>query len=124
MESEEKLGWSLSPAGNVVITMTPEDWKSVLILLGSGSQSYSGGVRSYLMKSLALLNRLNAGNPNYTAYEIKCHWCAEGRPFIPGQEGLQHVPLYGGGEHGGAMCYNSPIYQDSGAADPAEKTRG
>jgi hypothetical protein len=40
----------------------------------------------------------------------KCHWCDEGRPFLPGQEGIQHVPLYAGGEHSGTMCYRSSIY--------------
>lgn len=66
MESEEKLGWSLSPAGNVVITMTPGDYDSLLIRLGfsSGSNTFS------LAHSLALLNRLNAGNPNYRPYAI------------------------------------------------------
>lgn len=38
-----------------------------------------------------------------------CHWCDEGRPFMPGCEGKQHVPI-DGSEHGSAMCYNSPIY--------------
>jgi hypothetical protein len=42
----------------------------------------------------------------------KCHWCNEGRPFLLGQEGVQHVPLYGGNEHSGAMCYASPIYRN------------
>ena len=41
----------------------------------------------------------------------ECHWCDEGRPFLPGLEGIQHVPLFAGGEHGGAMCYRSPIYR-------------
>jgi hypothetical protein len=66
MESEEKLGWSLSPAGHVVITMTPGDYDSLLIRLGysSASKTFS------LAHSLALLNRLNAGNPNYRPYAI------------------------------------------------------
>jgi hypothetical protein len=39
-----------------------------------------------------------------------CHSCDEERPFLAGQEGKQHIPLYSGGEHGGAMCYASSIY--------------
>lgn len=67
MESEEKLGWSLSPAGNVVITMTQGDYQSLLIRLG-----YSSGGKTFkLAHSLLLLNRLNAGNPNYTPYQVE-----------------------------------------------------
>jgi hypothetical protein len=34
----------------------------------------------------------------------QCRWCDEGRPFMPGSEGKQHVPLYGEHEHGGMLC--------------------
>jgi hypothetical protein len=37
----------------------------------------------------------------------KCRWCDEGRPWMEGQEGKQHVPLYAGGEHSGTMCHNN-----------------
>lgn len=37
----------------------------------------------------------------------KCHFCDEGRPFMPG--GKQHVPI-DSDEHGSAMCYASSIY--------------
>lgn len=59
-------GWHRDAAGNVVITMTQGDYDSLLIRLGfsSGSKTFS------LAHSLALLNRLNAGNPNYRPYAI------------------------------------------------------
>lgn len=103
-------GWHRDAAGNVVITMTPGDYDNLLLHLGASASALNANGVVPLSRSLALVNRLNAGNPHYTPYEVKCHWCAEGRPFIPGQEGVQHVPLYAGGEHGGAMCYNSAIY--------------
>lgn len=65
-----KLGWKLAPAGNVVLTMTPDDWAKVLLVLGSGSQAMSGGTMSRLAPFLALMNRLNAGNPHYRPYEV------------------------------------------------------
>lgn len=40
----------------------------------------------------------------------KCHFCDEGRPFLPGSNGKQHIPV-DGDEHGGAMCYASSVYQ-------------
>ena len=55
----------------------------------------------------------------------KCTWCDEGRPFMKGQEGVQHMPLFGGGEHAGTMCHNSPIYSPkcpSCGSDPTYQT--
>lgn len=40
----------------------------------------------------------------------KCRWCDEGRPFMVGCEGKQHVPLHGNNEHDGMMCHASSIY--------------
>jgi hypothetical protein len=70
MESEEKLGWSLSPAGNVVITMTQGDYDNQLLSLGAGSSALNRTGAVPLRRSLGLVNRLNAGNPNYRPYAI------------------------------------------------------
>lgn len=60
------LGWSQNQDGNVVITMTPDDWERLLMQLGIAAGSVGSNAR---LRSLALLNRLNAGNPNYTPYQ-------------------------------------------------------
>jgi hypothetical protein len=54
--------------GQVVLTMSREDYQLVLMLLGAGT---SGERIVTWNKALALLNRLNDGNPNYTPYEVK-----------------------------------------------------
>jgi hypothetical protein len=56
--------------GQVVLTMSREDYERPLISLGY----YTGGVLQRggkINDLLALMNRLNEGNPNYTPYEVK-----------------------------------------------------
>jgi hypothetical protein len=56
--------------GLVVLTMSGEDYERLLISLGY----YTGGVLQRggkINDLLALMNRLNDGNPNYTPYEVK-----------------------------------------------------
>jgi hypothetical protein len=56
--------------GQVVLTMSREDYERPLISLGY----YTGGVLQRggkINDLLALMNRLNDGNPNYTPYEVK-----------------------------------------------------
>jgi hypothetical protein len=65
------LGWSKSQDANVVIAMTPDDWEALILTLGYAGQfirSTDGAAR--FSRHLALLNRLNAGNPSWTPYEI------------------------------------------------------
>jgi hypothetical protein len=55
--------------GQVVLTMSREDYERPLISLGY----YTGGVLQRggkINDLLALMNRLNDGNPNYTPYEV------------------------------------------------------
>jgi hypothetical protein len=65
------LGWRETKDGNVVLTMTRDDWERLLMVLGQ-----AGGVidvregRRFLYRHLALMNRINAGNPNWTAYGV------------------------------------------------------
>jgi hypothetical protein len=71
VKTEEKLGWSLSPAGNIVITMTRDDYDSLLLQLG-----YAAGCAGqnddpvFRRNNILLLNRLNAGNPHYRPYIV------------------------------------------------------
>lgn len=80
MESKEKLGWSLSPAGNVVLTMTRYDYDNLLLALGAAAAALNANGVVPLRLSLALCNRLNDGNPNYTSYAVA------DRPYEVGAE--------------------------------------
>jgi hypothetical protein len=70
-ETDEKLGWSLSPAGNVVITMTVDDWQVWLFYLGFAiGSAQQDGDRITARKLVELANRVNAGNPHYRPYQV------------------------------------------------------
>lgn len=56
--------------GQVIITMSREDYQRVLMLLGAGAASEK--IISW-NKSCALMNRLNEGNPNYTPYQVEAN---------------------------------------------------
>jgi hypothetical protein len=58
-------GWSLAPDGDVVLKMTKDDWEKVLLRLGCACGALPPET---LHESLALLNRLCAGNPDFTPY--------------------------------------------------------
>jgi hypothetical protein len=68
----DNRGWSQKPYdGDVTITMTSYDWDALLLTLGYASGSaMKNGDRELLYQQIALLNRLNVGNPNYTPYAI------------------------------------------------------
>jgi hypothetical protein len=57
--------------GQVVLTLSREDWQSLLITIGyaAGAMNSNGDSRSY-RECYELLNRLNQGNPNYTPYQV------------------------------------------------------
>jgi hypothetical protein len=65
--------------GKVVLTMSREDYELVLMMLGTAAATTvaDGILKSVPLlvyptsKSLALLNRLNSGNPNYTPYRVE-----------------------------------------------------
>lgn len=65
------VAWVELPNGDVNISMTSDDWQNLLFTLG-----YAGGAamkekdRVLLYQQMALLNRLNVGNPHFTPYEI------------------------------------------------------
>lgn len=56
--------------GQVVLRMSREDYESLLMRLGTAFTFYAAkpGGRD---RELALLNRLNEGNPNYTPYKVE-----------------------------------------------------
>jgi hypothetical protein len=55
--------------GQVVLTMSKEDYAAIIFALGmSAGQSMKDG--RDLTGHLALLNRLNEGNPDYTPYQV------------------------------------------------------
>ena len=58
--------------GQVVLTMSIEDWQRLLMLLGACSAHASHGGKSVFQLNdiLALLNRLNEGNPHYKPYAV------------------------------------------------------
>lgn len=51
--------------GQVILTMTRDDYDLMLLMLGAGSVAVSFDL------SLPFLNRLNSGNPNYTPYQVE-----------------------------------------------------
>lgn len=63
-------GWHRDAAGNVVITMTPDDYSRLLFMLGQATGAALKD-RQSASPAFALLNRLNVGNPNYTPYQVK-----------------------------------------------------
>jgi hypothetical protein len=66
-----KLGWSEDAAGNVAITMTRDDYDSLLLALGRATGCCSrDGDRAGAYRLVALINRLNAGNPHYRPYNL------------------------------------------------------
>jgi hypothetical protein len=73
-------GWHRDAAGNVVLTMTPGAWDSLVFTIG-----YAGGAmlrdrdRLLYSRNLDLMNQLNAGNPNYTPYQVEEEEEAHGR---------------------------------------------
>lgn len=60
--------------GQVVLTMSREDYERVLMICGIAAGLSMGSGRNLLFTAneiAALVNRLNEGNPNYTPYEVK-----------------------------------------------------
>jgi hypothetical protein len=57
--------------GQVVLTMSREDYERLLMCLGSAAGAASMGRGALSVNSVfGLLNRINKGNPHYTPYPI------------------------------------------------------
>jgi hypothetical protein len=52
--------------GQVILTMSREDWQYLLFLLGEAASKTH--LRNYVTE---FVNRLNSGNPNYTPYQVE-----------------------------------------------------
>lgn len=65
--SEQQLGWSRE-GDTITIRMTRGDYDTLLLLLGAGTGVLLGTGTFSITKHLGLLNRINAGNPNYRPY--------------------------------------------------------
>jgi hypothetical protein len=55
--------------GQVVLTMSREDWQNLLMTLGIAAGALDPE-SPMLARVFQLVNRLNQGNPNYTPYEV------------------------------------------------------
>lgn len=56
--------------GQVVLTMSREDYEVLLMALGSYTALHLARPWD-LERVLAFVNRLNSGNPNYTPYQVE-----------------------------------------------------
>jgi len=57
--------------GQVVLTMTREDYQEFLLAFGHWSRIQRGGDgKARRNRLLEILNRVNRGNPNYTPYQV------------------------------------------------------
>lgn len=54
--------------GQVILTMSREDYTLLLMLLGA---DFAWEVIASRQRQLEFLNRLNEGNPDYTPYQVK-----------------------------------------------------
>jgi hypothetical protein len=61
--------------GQVILTMSREDYDELLIVFAAATHlSLTGPLGNLIYGSdqvVALLNRLNSGNPNYTPYQME-----------------------------------------------------
>ena len=58
--------------GQVVLTMSREDYELLLMALGTATGAALQGKGMLGLKVIVpLLNRLNEGNPNYTPYQVE-----------------------------------------------------
>ena len=64
-----KLGYSEDIDGNVILTLTQDDYLFLLFVLGgaTGSAMKKSDVKS-VKKIIELINRINVGNSNYKPY--------------------------------------------------------
>ncbi len=70
-----KRGFKRMENGDVQITMTQGDWHFILLMLNCVALGYEDAQAKTLIEGnavpcKALINRINAGNPNFVPYEI------------------------------------------------------
>jgi hypothetical protein len=66
-----ELGWKQDDNGNVTVTMTYDDWQNLVLAMGyAGGHILKNDERKHHYRHLALMNRLNVGNPHFRPYEI------------------------------------------------------
>ena len=69
--SETFRGWAQLPNGDIQLTMTLDDWKLLVVTLGYGGGALvREGDLKVFHKQMAMMNRINAGNPHWTPYDI------------------------------------------------------
>lgn len=73
-EGAESNGGSMTmgykyESGNVVLTMTHDDYQRLILCLGMAAGQQTGDGRNF-RAALALADRLSAGNPHWTPYDI------------------------------------------------------
>lgn len=66
---EQTLSYS-EQDGNVVLTMSREDYEGLLRVFARATV-WAKTNHDKLEETVALLDRLNQGNPNYTPYQVK-----------------------------------------------------
>jgi len=74
----------------VILTMSREDYERILRLCAIATAASKNAVRNLLFTEsdvIALLNRLNQGNPNYTPYQVESN-----KPTRDTRNGLPHIP--------------------------------
>lgn len=76
--------------GQVVLIMSRDDYERILGLCAIATAASKNAVRNLMFTEadvIALLNRLNQGNPNYTPYQVE-----EKKPTRDTRNGLPHIP--------------------------------
>jgi hypothetical protein len=67
----ELIGYSEDSEGNVVLRMSRLDYEAILLAIGIATGfALKEGNLERIQKAFALLNRVNQGNPHFTAYEV------------------------------------------------------
>lgn len=65
----------------VTLTMSADDWDRLLLVLGVAAAAARRGFSPLSFAcTIALVNRLNEGNPNFPPYAIEAGTAAEARP--------------------------------------------
>lgn len=73
MEGNEREApvFSREPNGLIALRMNQDEWDELLVTLGyAGGAMASAGEPLMFNRTLRLVNRLNAGNPDFIPYEI------------------------------------------------------
>jgi len=62
-------GYAENAEGDVVVTMSRDDWFDLMFLLGAAAGGATGD-ENERVKILALLGRLNRGNPGFAMHQL------------------------------------------------------